>query len=82
MKKTDVTSKLTEIFRDIFNDDSLILTDELNANAVSSWDSLSHMILITEIEKSFSIKFKLRDLNKMKNVGDMIDIIINKLNSL
>jgi acyl carrier protein len=82
MERLDVTARLTEIFRDIFSDNSLILTNELTANDVSSWDSLSHMILITEIENSFSIKFKLRDLNKMKNVGDMIDNIIIKVNAV
>lgn len=78
MEKTEVQSKLTAIFRKIFSNDSLILTDELNANDVENWDSLTHMLLITEIEESFSIKFKLKDLNKMRNVGDMIDIIISK----
>jgi acyl carrier protein len=79
MEKTEVFNKLTGIFRNVFNNDSLILTNELTANDVEGWDSLSHMLLITEIEGSFSIKFKLKDLNKMRNVGDMVDIIISKL---
>ena len=79
MERTEVVNKLTAIFRKVFNNDSLILTNELTANDVDHWDSLSHMILITEIENGFSIKFKLKDLNKMRNVGDMIDIIISKL---
>jgi acyl carrier protein len=79
MERTEITSKLTTIFRTIFSNDSLILTNELSANDVKNWDSLTHMLLITEIENSFSIKFKLKDLNKMRNVGDMIDIIISKL---
>lgn len=79
MEKTEIINKLTAIFRQVFNNDSLILTDELTANDVDQWDSLSHMILITEIESVFSIKFRLKDLNKMRNVGDMIDIIISKL---
>jgi acyl carrier protein len=79
MEKTELISKLTSIFRKIFNNDSLVLTNELTANDVENWDSLTHMLLITEIENSFSIKFKLKDLNKMRNVGDMIDIITSKL---
>ena len=79
MEKTEIINKLTAIFRKVFNNDSLILTNELTANDVDNWDSLSHMILITEIENVFSIKFRLKDLNKMRNVGDMIDIIISKL---
>jgi acyl carrier protein len=79
MDKTEVLSKLTPIFKQVFSNDSLIITNELTANDVDNWNSLSHMILITEIEKAFSIRFKLKDLNKMRNVGDMADVIISKL---
>jgi len=79
MVRTDVEKKLTAIFRKTFNDDSLVLSYELTANDIDQWDSLSHMQLITEIEDEFSVKFKLKDLNKMRNVGDMIDLIISKL---
>lgn len=79
MDKAEVFNKLSAIFRKVFSDDSLLLTNELTANDVDQWDSLSHMILITEIEEKFSIKFKLKDLNKMRNVGDMVDIIMSKL---
>jgi len=79
MDKAQVLNKLTAIFRKVLNNDSLVLKNELTANDVDHWDSLSHMMLITEIENNFSIKFKLKELNKMRNVGDMIDIIISKL---
>ena len=67
------------IFRKVFNNESLALTDSMTANDVDQWDSLSHMILITEIENAFSIKFRLKELNKMKNVGDMTEMIMSKL---
>ncbi len=79
MGKEELQSKLTAIFQKTFNDESLELSDELTANDVENWDSLSHMILIAEVENSFSIKFKLKDLNKMRNVGDMLNIIESKL---
>jgi acyl carrier protein len=79
MDKIEITAKLTSLFRKIFSNDLLILSNELTANDVENWDSLTHMLLITEIESTFSIKFKLKDLNKMRNVGDMIDVIISKL---
>jgi acyl carrier protein len=79
MERDDVITKLTGIFRKVFNSDSLILSDELTANDVDHWDSLTHMILITDIEDSFSIKFRLKELNRMRNVGEMIDIIISKI---
>ncbi len=79
MEQTEVLDKLTGIFRNVFNNTSLVVTSELTANDVVQWDSLSHMLLIAEVENSFSIKFKLKELNKMRNVGDMVAIIISKL---
>jgi len=80
MEENSVVIKLEPVFRKVFSDDTLKISRELSANVVEAWDSLNHMILITEVEKTFSIKFKLKDLNKMANVGDMIDIIMSKLN--
>lgn len=79
MEITEINKNLTGIFRKVFSNDTLMLSNELTANDVENWDSLTHMLLISEIENAFSIKFKLKDLNKMKNVGDMIIIINSKL---
>ena len=79
MEKTAVVEKLNPVFRQVFNNPSIVVTDEMTASDVDGWDSLSHMLLITEVENAFGIKFKLRELNKMKNVGDMIEIIIGKI---
>lgn len=80
MERPELKNKLTKIFQSTFNDDSLELTDELTANDVDNWDSLTHMILISAIEGDFGIKFKLKELNKMKNVGALIEIISEKVN--
>ncbi|RZJ34861.1 MAG: acyl carrier protein [Flavobacterium sp.] len=79
MEKEQITQKLTPIFREVFNKPQLTISDDLSAGDVDNWDSLTHMILINEVEKGFSISFKLKELNKMKNVGDMIGIIQSKL---
>lgn len=79
MEKTEIVSQLTPIFRKVFGEETLEVSDELSALDVEKWDSLSHMLLIAEVEKSFGIKFKLKDLNKMANAGDMIAIISSKL---
>ena len=79
MEKTEIVEKLTPVFRKVFGDELLEITDELSALDVEKWDSLSHMLLISEVENEFTIKFKLKDLNKMANVGDMIAIIESKL---
>jgi acyl carrier protein len=79
MEKNEVVNKLTATFRKVFNNDSLVLTNEMTANDLKNWDSLTHMLLIAELENVFSITFKLKDLNKMRNVGNMADVIISKL---
>lgn len=75
MEKNEITDKLTEIFRNIFEDDKIELNESLSAKDVDNWDSLTHMLLISEIESSFSIKFSLKDLNKLDNVGNLIELI-------
>ncbi len=79
MEKAEIVKQLTPVFRKVFGDNSLVITDQLSAPDVANWDSLSHMLLISEVESKFSIKFRLKELNKMANVGDMIDVIISKL---
>lgn len=79
MERNEIIEKLTVIFRSVFTDDTLILKAEMTANDVENWDSLTHMLMINEVESTFGIKFKLKDLNKMKNVDNLIDIIETKL---
>jgi acyl carrier protein len=79
MDRNTIVLKLTDVFRKVFNNGNLVLKDDLTANDVENWDSLSHMLLIAEIENSFQIKFKLKELNKMRNVGDMIELINQKV---
>lgn len=79
MERKEIIEKLTEIFRKVLAVKELELNDQMTADDVDTWDSLSHMLLITEIEETFNIKFRLRELNKMKNVGALIDILESKL---
>lgn len=79
MDKNKILQEVKSIFRKVFDDDKLEINMTMTANDIDAWDSLSHMLLIVEVESSFSIKFKLKDLNKMKNVGDMIDLLISKI---
>lgn len=75
MNKKELRIKLKDIFQNIFEDDKIELTDDLSAKDVENWDSLTHMILITEIEEKFEIKFSLKDLNQLEDVGNLIQII-------
>jgi len=79
MKDSLIFEKLTPIFRKVFNDETIVLSNELTANDVSNWDSLTHMLMIGQVENSFSIKFKLKELGKLNNVGSLIQLIESKL---
>ena len=78
MSNEIVIDKLTCIFREVFNSDKIILTNEMTANDVGSWDSLSHMLMIERVENTFGFKFKLREINKLKDVGLLIELIESK----
>lgn len=80
MEKSVIIEKLTAIFHEIFNDNSIVLRDDMTAADVENWDSLTHMLMITKVEEVFGIKFKLKELNKLKMVGDLISIIESKYN--
>lgn len=76
-----ITEKLTTIFRRVFNDQAIVLRDDLTANDVANWDSLSHMLMIGEAEKEFSVKFKLKELGKLEDVKSLIDLLEQKIQS-
>ena len=78
MNREEITTALSPIFHRVFNNDEIIITDDLNAEKVNQWDSLTHLNMIAEVEKHFGVKFKLKELIGMKNVGDMIDLILSK----
>ncbi len=75
----DILEQLQPIFQDILDQPDLVITRESNAQNVEDWDSLAHINLITAIEKHFKVKFALGDLQELKNVGEMVDLIEAKL---
>jgi len=79
MEKKEIVEKLTEIFREVFGDKNIVINDEMTAADVENWDSLTHMLMITKVEDELNIKFKLKELNRLKKVGDLISIVENKL---
>ena len=80
MERTEIMKKLTTIFHEVFNDNGIVLRDDMTAKDVENWDSLTHMLMITKVEEEFGVKFKLKELNKLKQVGDIVEIIIEKNN--
>lgn len=75
----DITEKLTKVFREVFDDETIVFSDDLTANDVDAWDSLSHVNLIIAIEIAFDIEFKQSEVLNFANVGELKQSIINKL---
>lgn len=75
----DVTEKLTDVLREVFDDETIILCDELTADDVDAWDSLSHVNLIIAVEMAFGIEFKQSEILNFANVGELKQSIERKL---
>lgn len=80
METKELLEKLNLIFEKILKKNSIMLTTETTAHDVEGWDSLTNMLLISEIEKSFQIRFTFREIVKMKNIGDLCHAILSKRN--
>lgn len=77
--KNEILDPLTEIIREILSTPGLVITLETSAVDVDEWDSISHIEIVSAIEKRFSIRFALVELQALKNVGDMVNLIQKKL---
>ena len=75
MNEQQIFDAVQNIFRDNFDDDSLVLTRETTADDIEDWDSLEQINLLTAMEKQFNIKFKLADVRGLKDVGDLLDLV-------
>jgi len=78
MTKDQITGQLKSVFEKVFQKKDLTITREMTAADIEEWDSLRHIQLITDVETAFGIKFRLREVLSMKNVGDLIDLIQTK----
>lgn len=76
---TDILNAVSQIIRDVLELPKLNVTAETSANDVDEWDSMTHLELIGAIEKKYSIRFALGELQSLKNVGDMVALIQKKL---
>lgn len=74
-----MNEKLELIFREVLNEPELELSDTLNEKDVASWNSFNNVLLINNIEKAFSVKFSLTEILKLKNVGDIKNLLASKL---
>ena len=81
MDTASIYGQLTEIFRDVFDDDTITLTPDTTAADIHDWDSVNHVNLIVAIEMRMKIKFKTIELESLHNVGHLVSLIEQKLNA-
>lgn len=76
MTRESIYEKLNEVFQDVFDDDSITVNAETTADDIEDWDSLEHINLVSAVEKEFGVKFTMAQVVGMKNVGEMVDVIL------
>ena len=79
MTREEVFEKLNTIFRRNFDDENITLSNETSANDIEDWDSLEQINLVVAIQDEFGIKFNIDEVNAMKNVGEMVNFILEKI---
>ena len=78
MEKEEILQQLSLIFEQVLKRSDLKIDYNMSAEDIDEWDSLTNMTIISVIEKKWGVHFKLRDIVRMKNIGDMIDVIIKQ----
>jgi acyl carrier protein len=81
MNRNDIINKLNTIFCDVFDDNTIHVSENTTASDIEAWDSLTHITLISEVEDAFGIKFKMKEVVGMRDVGEMADIILSRLSN-
>lgn len=75
MNRDQIFEKLTAVFRDIFDDEDITISESTTAADIEDWDSLTHIMLLSAVEDEFGIKFDMKAVQRLKNVGEMVDLI-------
>lgn len=75
---SEIIKRLTPIFRNVLDDDDLIITPATKADDVDGWDSLAHIHLVVSIEKAFGMRFSAEEVSALENVGGLVALIIKK----
>ena len=79
MDTREIFERLDRVFQDVFDDDTIHVTPKTTADDIEDWDSLEHINLMAAVESEFGIKFSMGQIVTMKNVGEMADIILQKV---
>ncbi len=78
MTKEEIYNALDEVFQEVFDDDEIHVNESTTADDIEDWDSLEHINLVVAVENKFGIKFNMNEVTTMKNVGEMVDIILER----
>ena len=76
MSKEEIYERLNTVFRDVFDDDDIEVNENTTSDDIEDWDSLEHINLVAAVEQEFGVKFTMAQVMGMKNVGEMVDIIL------
>lgn len=79
MNRTTIFEKLTLVFQDVFDDESISINETTTAADIEDWDSLTHINLLASVEDEFGIKFNMKAVQGLKNVGEMVTLIEEQL---
>ena len=81
MTSSELKDKLNAIFRDVFDDDQILIDPHMTAADISGWDSLAHIRLIVSVERNFGVNFTVLEIDSLENVGGFLELIAGKLSS-
>lgn len=75
MERTEILQKLQTVYRDILDDENIVVTEETTADDIEEWDSITHVQIVAEIQKVFGVKFSAKEMLLWENVGDIVDAL-------
>ena len=75
MERKEILQKLQDVYRDILDDDSIVLTEETTADDIEAWDSLTHVQIVAEIQDVFGVTFSAKEMLLWESVGDIVDAL-------
>ncbi|MBQ7187704.1 MAG: acyl carrier protein [Ruminococcus sp.] len=78
MTRDQVFDRLEQVFRDVFDDDSIVLYEDTTADDIDDWDSIEHITLIAAVEQEFGMRFSMGEVSGMKDVGEMVTILAQR----
>ena len=78
MSRTETLAKIQDIFEEILDEVEISLVETSTAKDVEEWDSITHIEIISEIEDQFGVDFTLEEIEELKNIGDMITLVLSK----